>query len=123
MIRLRARSGIIVNSDKPPIGISLDEFGIKLDLVLQTALLFLMARANSAVSRHPELLASDGCQSFILRYLDNISGHNKTSMLYYSCIHEQYNMEVSIKREATFQPRLSFIRLKCSSQLGAGNRT
>lgn len=103
MILSQARGGIIVNSDKPPIRISLDVFGIKLDLVFQTVLLLLMARADSAVSRNPKLLDPNRCKLFTLWYLDNISVHNKTSMF---SAHEQYNMEVSTKREATFQPHL-----------------
>lgn len=80
MIHPQARGGIIVNSDKPPIRISLDIFGVKLDLIFQTALLFLMARAAPAVSRHPELLDPDRYQSFTLWYLNDISRHDKTSM-------------------------------------------
>ena len=66
MILSQTRGGIIVNSDKPPIGISPDVFGIKLDLVLQTILLFLMARADPAVSRHPKLLAPNRYKIFTL---------------------------------------------------------
>ena len=81
MIHPQARSGIIVNKDKPPIRILLDVSGIKLDLVFQTVLLLLMARADSAVSCHPKLLVPNRCNIFTLWYLDNISGHNKTSMI------------------------------------------
>ena len=81
MIPSQTRGGIIANSDKPPIRILLDVSGIKLNLVFQTVLLLLMARADPTVSRHPELLDPDRCQSFTLWYLNDISRHNKTSML------------------------------------------
>ena len=50
MIHPQTRCGTIVNGDKLPMWISLDVFGIKLDLLLQTAPLLLMARAGPAVS-------------------------------------------------------------------------
>ena len=53
---------------------------VKLDLVLQTVLLFLMAGADSAVGRHAEMLQPNGLRLFIWWNLNNISGHNKTSM-------------------------------------------
>ena len=79
MIPSQTRGGIIVNSNKPPIRISLDVFSIKLDLVLQAVLLLLMARADPTVSHHPKLLDSNRCQSFTLWSLNDISRHDKTS--------------------------------------------
>ena len=106
MIPSQTRGGIIVNSDKPPIRISLDIFGIKLDLVLQAVLLLLMARADPTVSHHPKLLDLNRCQSFTLWYLNDISRHDKTSTFSAHVFMSKYNMEVSTKREATFQPHV-----------------
>jgi hypothetical protein len=81
IILSQARGGIIVNSDKLPAGIPPDVIAVKFDLILQTVLLLLMARADSAVGRHPKLLDPNRYKIFTLWYLDNISGHNKTFML------------------------------------------
>ena len=71
-------------------------------------MLFLKTCTDPAV----EQPGSCWTQLFILRNLDDISRHNKTSM-FSTHAHEQYNMEVSDKRSYI---STSLTRLKCSFQ-------
>ena len=72
---------IVVDRNKLPIRVSLDVFGIELDLIFQTALLLFMVGTNPAI-RGPKLLISNRCRFFTLWDLYNIFRHNKTSMYF-----------------------------------------